>query len=231
MGCAESSPADCATESEISTNPVEAEGTAGSGEARLLFKPKTGKTLATLIFDSSGGGCAVEGEKPLTGMVVLNTPTLEEERTLQAIEGLGSLEQGPYSLQLAGNGAYIEGGNASLKLASGKPWALKGPKVLINETFIKFELAGGGKAIAKLVYTNDGPGVWRPGAPAIGYPAGNKNVWKITNKCAAAALAKTESCEVEVEFIAANGAIGQRNEVEVTLAPAPKAKVVGIRTS
>ncbi len=123
MGCTETSPANCSVASEIPTNPVEAEVSLGTAkEDRVLFKPVApSKTFATVTF--KGTSCSVEGEKPVTGSVKLKAPTGQEENTLQLLEGLGSLEQSPDLLQVAGNQAYIEGGKALLKLESGSKWS------------------------------------------------------------------------------------------------------------
>ena len=121
MGCTESAPANCSVSSEIPTEAVEATISKGTGkEDRALFKP-TGKVFA--VIDFLGSSCSVAGEKPIGGTVIMKAPTGQEERTLQALEGLGSLEQGSDSIQVAGNGAYIEGGVELLKLEHASKWS------------------------------------------------------------------------------------------------------------
>jgi hypothetical protein len=122
LGCTESSPANCSVKSSIPTEPVNAEvSTHGTTEDRVLFTPASANLFATIEF--SGGTCAVAGEKPVNGRVIIGAPTGQTELVAQPIVGLGSVENN--SLQLAGHPAYIEGGRALLTLASGAKWAFK----------------------------------------------------------------------------------------------------------
>jgi hypothetical protein len=117
-GCGVTEPTNCKTESTtIATEAVDVltGGVTESPDTKTTLKPHTGTTIAVLTL--TGGACALAGEKALSGDITLNSPTLLEEKTEQALEGLGTLEN--ESLQLGGKPAYLEG-KALLKLSSGK---------------------------------------------------------------------------------------------------------------
>jgi hypothetical protein len=104
------------SEPKVTTEPLDAQITDGPGEEdRAVFLPQKGKTITT--FDFVGTACALAGEHPLTGSFTMKLPTGEKEGALQAIEGLGSVENN--SLQLGGEKAYVEGGDILLALSSG----------------------------------------------------------------------------------------------------------------
>jgi hypothetical protein len=137
-GCSELAPPKCSVESEIPTEPVQADPASREAlEEGLLVTPQSGTILASIIF--SGSSCSIAGEKPLKGKVVLNAPTLFEEVTEQRLEGLGTLENS--SLEIGGNKAYIEGGKMGLKLANGKPVKF-GPGIVVLPKAYKFKKVG-----------------------------------------------------------------------------------------
>jgi len=120
LGCSELSPANCTVTTAIETVPILALVTTGTGEEDLVtFSPEAGKTFVPIEF--KGATCAVAGEKSVNGSVTIGAPTGQLELTLQAIVGLGSKENN--SLTLAGHPAFLEGGKALLKLASGATWS------------------------------------------------------------------------------------------------------------
>ena len=88
---------------------------------QVLFEPKKGTTFAELKLE--GEHCSIAGTQGVTGSVVVGAPTGASEETLQAIEGLGTTENN--NLIIDGRNAYIEGGKALLKLASGKAWSFR----------------------------------------------------------------------------------------------------------
>lgn len=119
----------CELESQpikITTSPITATASLRAGHAPadlIVFSPQSGKELAEIPFDVTDT-CAYAGEEPVKGKVLVNAPTGQSEEELQAIEGLGSAE-GNDSLEIGGDKAYLEGGDASLALASCSPWSFK----------------------------------------------------------------------------------------------------------
>jgi hypothetical protein len=96
--------------------------TLGPGESVLIsFTPTTAKHFAEFVFE--GASCSISGKKAITGSVVLKAPTGQLQSLTQALEGLGSLEQGGDSLQTASDASYIEGGKALLTLESDAKWS------------------------------------------------------------------------------------------------------------
>jgi hypothetical protein len=118
-GCSEIEPKTCRVNpSTVVTEPLTTTVTNGSApDGKVLVTPRSGTLLTTLVFE---GSCSLAGEKPVTGKVTLNAPTLQEELAEQVVEGLGSTENN--SLEVAKNKAYIEKGKAGLALASGTPF-------------------------------------------------------------------------------------------------------------
>ena len=87
----------------------------------LLFQPEEGNAFATLNFVKVEKGCAIEGEQPVDGKVLLHAPLGADEETLQPILVLDSEEND--SLEIDGDPAYLEKGNVLLKLASSQTWS------------------------------------------------------------------------------------------------------------
>ena len=121
-GCSMIEPATCELSSpEIKTEEVTGTATLGPGESVLIsFRPTTAKHFTEFTF--VGTNCSISGKKAVTGAVVLKAPTGQLQLLTQALEGLGSLEQGGDSIQVANDPAYIEGGKALLKLESDAKW-------------------------------------------------------------------------------------------------------------
>lgn len=124
-GCAVTTPTSCKLSSpEIKTEEVTAAVTLASGTAdHILFKATTAKHFTEFVLESTSENCSISGKKAVTGTVVLNSAKGQIESSIQALEGLGSLEQGSDSLQTANDPAYIEGGKALLQLESGAKWS------------------------------------------------------------------------------------------------------------
>jgi hypothetical protein len=122
--CLVFTPTTCSLESaEIPTNPVEGTTTKGEGTVdKVLFKPKSGKVFAT--FTLTGATCAISGEKNINGTVIVKMPTGQTELVTQAVEGLGSLEQGSDQLTVAANQAFVTGA-ILLKLGTGAAWSFR----------------------------------------------------------------------------------------------------------
>jgi hypothetical protein len=108
----------------IATLGVNARAFLKSGtEDGVLFSPQTKKTFAEIKF-SEANTCALAGLQPVKGAVTIGAPTGQTEETVQAIKGLGSVENN--SLEIgAGNKAFLVGGSALLELASGSKWSFK----------------------------------------------------------------------------------------------------------
>jgi hypothetical protein len=121
-GCSMIEPATCKLSlPEIKTEAVTGTATLGPGESVLIsFKPTSAKHFTEFTFE--GEKCSISGKKAVTGSVVLKAPTGQLELLTQALEGLGSLEQGLNSIQVANDPTYIEGGKALLKLESDAKW-------------------------------------------------------------------------------------------------------------
>jgi len=124
-GCATTKPATKCTLSKttVATNPIKVFVTKGSGEADVAtFDPLSEEPFADIPF-SDTNTCAFDEPEPVSGPVRVNAPTGQTEEEVQVIEGLGSVENN--SLEVAKDKAYIEGGNAGLKLASGSKWSFR----------------------------------------------------------------------------------------------------------
>jgi hypothetical protein len=106
----------------ISTQPLKAILTKGphTGEDRATFSPQTKNTIATLHF-SEEDTCGLTGSVPLVGSLTMRLATGQSEEASQAMEGLGTTENN--SLELGGDKAYVTGGEALLRLASGSKWS------------------------------------------------------------------------------------------------------------
>jgi len=125
-GCATTKPATKCTLSRptVETKPIKVFVTKGAGEADVAtFAPLTEEVFANIPFSTSGNSCAFTEPEPISGSVRVKAPTGQTEEELQAIEGQGSFENN--SLEVAGKKAYIEGGKALLKLASGSKWSFR----------------------------------------------------------------------------------------------------------
>jgi hypothetical protein len=125
LACSTINPAtNCKIESQpvgISTNPILALAALKAGEEdKVTFTPETGKVFASIAF-STTNTCAFNGVEGVKGSVTVGAPggTLESET--HSIVGLGSVENN--SLEVANSKAYLIGGNALLKLASGSKWS------------------------------------------------------------------------------------------------------------
>jgi hypothetical protein len=126
LGCSTIIPATgCELEAQptaVSTVPILALATKGTGEAaKITFTPETKTTFADLQF-KPGNECAFKGIQPATGSVVAGLPTGQLSLLAQALTGLGSTE-GNNSLQIGGFKAFLDGGRALLTLASDLKWA------------------------------------------------------------------------------------------------------------
>ncbi len=114
----------CALENQpinIPTEPIRGVMSLGLTKTtadQMVLSPQTKKILATIPF-ATGNTCALEGEEPLAGNVTVRAPTGQSEETLQAIKGLGSMENN--SLEIAGIKTFVEACPV-LKLASGSKW-------------------------------------------------------------------------------------------------------------
>jgi hypothetical protein len=123
-GCSEIEPSGCHLEvghEKVETNPVVVTLETGpqAPEDRIHFAPKAGKVFANIVFEKSS--CALSGEQPVDGSVVVGAPTGQTELTMQPIAPLGTTENN--NLEIAGDKAYLEKGRALLLLASGLPWS------------------------------------------------------------------------------------------------------------
>jgi hypothetical protein len=121
--CSVVEPATCKLESpEIKTEAVTGTVRTATGTAdHILFKPTTAKHFTE--FELEGSSCSVSGKKAITGSVVLKMATAQTESSIQALEGLGTLEQGTDGISVANDPSYIEGGKLLLKLESGSKWS------------------------------------------------------------------------------------------------------------
>lgn len=125
LGCSTVKPATgCALQGQptaISTNPILALAVLKSGEEdKVTFIPETGKTFTEFSFNEANT-CAFSGLEGIKGSVTLGAPTGQLEQERQPIVGLGSFENN--SLEVANSKAYLVGGKALLKLASGSKWS------------------------------------------------------------------------------------------------------------
>jgi hypothetical protein len=121
--CSVLEPTTCTLSSPtITTNPVKAVVTKSGGDiVQVSVMAATGNKIAE--FTLEGASCPISGKKTITGSIVERMVDGQIEAEIQKIEGLGSLEQGSDSLQIANDPAYIEGGEALLKLESGSKWS------------------------------------------------------------------------------------------------------------
>jgi hypothetical protein len=125
-GCSEIEPSGCHLEvghEAIETVPVVAtlETASKAPEDRMHMAPKTGKIFVNLLFEKSS--CALSGEQPIGGSVVLAVPRGQTELAMQPIAPLGTTENN--AIEIAGNKAYLEKGRALLSLASRLPWSFR----------------------------------------------------------------------------------------------------------
>jgi hypothetical protein len=88
--------------------------------ARIPLKPETGKLFGDMQFEE-GTSCAIEGEVPIKGEVVVGAPTLSEEREAQGIRGLGSEENN--SLEVGSGNKAFALGFFLFRLAVGTTWS------------------------------------------------------------------------------------------------------------
>jgi hypothetical protein len=107
----------------ISTNAVVGSLTLSiSPQDRITLSPQSKATLANIFF-SEANLCAFWGEEPVKGSVTLRVWTGQEEKTEQAVEGLGSSENN--SLEIGGQRAYFSGGDAVWRLVSNAKWSFR----------------------------------------------------------------------------------------------------------
>jgi len=124
-------------------------------DEKLLVAAQTKNTLAEMEFNEANT-CAFNGLEPVKGSLTLNVPTLQEERAVLPVEGQGSIENN--SLEIgSGNKAFIDGGKALLKLASGKvfshssgPWEYKTESKVEGEGTSTFTTEGSVKVTCKV---------------------------------------------------------------------------------
>ena len=124
-GCATTKPATkCQlSSSEIQTNPVKVFITKGAGEADVeTVVPLSEEPFAEVPF-SEKDTCAFSEPQPVSGAVRLNLPTGQTEEELQAVEGLGSVENN--SLEVAKDKMYVEGGKVLLEQATSSKWSFR----------------------------------------------------------------------------------------------------------
>ncbi len=119
--CSEIEPSTCkVTPAEVVTEAVTALAVLGllpnskTETTFINFKPKTGKTFATIKFV---GTCPFAGEQPVNGLVKLEAPGAETEAASHTLTGIGSIENN--SLEIDAQKAFIEKGKALVSLASG----------------------------------------------------------------------------------------------------------------
>lgn len=122
--CEVAEPAACTLSGQpvnIRTTPLKAVVTKGTTPAdKVTFLPRTGTLFTELTFES--GTCALEGIQPVRGQVTLNMPAGQNESTLQAFEGLGTVENNSLTIG-AGSRLYLEGGRQLVYLASESKWS------------------------------------------------------------------------------------------------------------
>jgi hypothetical protein len=163
-GCAVAEPTTCSLLSPtIVSDPVLINiGEGISPDERALLEPQSGHVLS--MFTLEGSSCSISGRKALDGAVFLNAPTLQNEATEQALEGLGSIENEGYtSLQIAGDSTFLEGSKLLLKLQAGNKFAFRPPKVKAEPKSINFkEIKTGESAGEVVVFTNEGARGWQP---------------------------------------------------------------------
>lgn len=123
-GCLTRSPEKCPlSKTTIPTEPIEALAMKGTGvDDKVLFKPQTPPTFAQVPF-AEETECALTGNQPIKGSVIVNAPTGQSETAMQAIEGEGSFENN--SLEVAGRKAFIDGGKALLLTSTGALWSFR----------------------------------------------------------------------------------------------------------
>jgi hypothetical protein len=122
-GCSEIAPITCTIQEKVETEPVvatlETSASPVASATIIRFAPETGKRFAVLVFK---GTCAEAGEQPVDGSVAAGSQNGQVEQTTHPLEGLGSADNN-VSLELFKGKAYLEGGKALLKLASGETWS------------------------------------------------------------------------------------------------------------
>jgi hypothetical protein len=120
--CAVAEPTTCSLPSpEIKTEPIEETINTATAPADHIVLKTTAKRFAE--FTLQGTACTLEGKKAITGKVVFNAGAGQTEASIQKFEGLGTLEQGTNSMQVANDDTYFEGGKMLLKLESSSKWS------------------------------------------------------------------------------------------------------------
>jgi hypothetical protein len=124
LGCKTIKPLGCPIEAQpvtITTNAILVLAALKSGEAdKLTYFGEAGDTITVIRFGEANT-CAFNSEEGVKGSVTLGAPTGELELENQAVVGLGSFENN--SLEVANSKAYVIGGKALLRLASGSKWS------------------------------------------------------------------------------------------------------------
>jgi hypothetical protein len=182
---------------EIKTEEVTATVSLASGTAdHILFKPTSAKHFAE--FTLEGTSCSISGKKAVTGSVVLKAGTGQLESAVQALEGLGSLEQGGDSLQTANDPSYIEGGKALLQLASGASWSFGGGGGPSDAVTVNFGLVAlGGEKTETIIVTAHGKTKY--GLAGIDKVAGEK-FEIVQNTCSGTEVNANVTCEIKVSY-------------------------------
>ena len=101
----------------VITNPIFVEVTLDGPLATLAtLKPQTKSVIATVEF--TGESCAVKGQQPVTGSMLILGFTGQDERTIQEVRATASVGE----LKI-GASAVTVGGLALTRLATGEPWS------------------------------------------------------------------------------------------------------------
>ena len=110
----------CRLEDEaIRTVPIVAEAVLeGSLAVRSTLKPQTKTVIATVDF--VGEACAFKGVTPITGSVLVLSPTAQDERITQ--QSIVAATEASGELKVGGSGALADV-TGSTRLASGLPWS------------------------------------------------------------------------------------------------------------
>lgn len=128
-GCSTLEPAtgcelDESNDAEIFTRSLLLSAASTGGADRLTFSPKSGSAFLGIPFNEVNV-CAFTGEWVVKGKATFNLPASQTESVLQAMEGLGSVENN--SLELEGDPVFIENGKTLLELTSGSKWSFGEP--------------------------------------------------------------------------------------------------------
>jgi hypothetical protein len=119
-GCADNV---CPIEPTVATQPLTGLVAKNSkSEDRLVFSPQTKSVFLGVRFKELTG-CQLEGvEWPFLGRVTFGVPSsISEEMQAQPLQPLGTVENN--SLEIAGDKAYIGGGELLLALVSRSKWS------------------------------------------------------------------------------------------------------------